>query len=123
MAKITKASLSNKKSYSIDGKEIIYFSTEEFKIFAGIAKFRVVENIKTKAMSCKAYKTLADAEADELAFENQTGEKSRALFNFKCNQSIDLTKPVSICMQKGDLLDACLVQSKEQAPSKTVASF
>lgn len=103
MAKVTKASLSKKKGYTIGDKEILYFSTEEFKIYAGIAGFRVYKNDDTGALSCKAFKT-----------QEELDSESGFLFRFKCNQNIDFKKPLCVSMQKGNFEDACLLNSKVQ---------
>ena len=103
MAKVTKASLSKKKGYAIKGKEILYFSIEEFKIYADIDGFRVYKNDDTGALSCKAFYTEIDLEY---------GRNPR--FKFKCDQNIDFNKPLCISMQKGNFEDACLLNSKVQ---------
>lgn len=100
MAKITKASVNKKEAYSIGEKKVLYFSTEEFKVYAGIFKFQLFKNDASGALSCKAYKTEEDFKA---------GKK---LFNFKVQQSIDTSLPVCISLQKGNLEDACLLNSK-----------
>lgn len=101
MAKITKASVNRKKVYTIGEKEVLYLSPEEFKVYAEIAGFRLYKNKNSGALSCKAYKTMEDYEAEE-----------NALFNFKVVQTLDMTKPVCISLQKGKLDDACLLNKK-----------
>lgn len=109
MAKITKASVNKKKAYSIGDKEVLYFSPEEFKVYAQIFNFQLFKNDASGALSCKAFKTEEDY---------KTGNR---LFNFKVHQGIDLTKPLCISLQKGNLEDACLLNSKpmEQTVLKT----
>ena len=103
MAKVTKASLSKKKGYEIGGKEILYLTVEEFKVYADIAGFRVYKNDDTGALSCKAFKT-----------QENLNSESEFLFRFKCNQNIDFKKPLCVSMQKGNFEDACLLNSKVQ---------
>ena len=103
MAKVTKASLSKKKGYAIEGKEILYLTVEEFKIYADIAGFRVYKNDDTGALSCKAFNTEIDLDYGR-----------NPLFKFKCNQNINFKKPLCISMQKGNFEDACLLNSKVQ---------
>lgn len=111
MAKITKTSLNKKKTYAIGEKEILYLSPEEFKVYAEIAGFRLYKNKNSGALSCKAYKTTEDYEAEE-----------NPLFNFKVIQTLDMTKPVCISLQKGKLEDACLL-NKKAVEQDTIASW